>query len=54
MPRKCVNKKKSGKRVLYVLARGIMRMPYNRNGSDKSFVYESQRIHAEYFREVYK
>ncbi len=52
MPQKHVKAKKRGKRDLYALAREIMRMPCNRNNADKTFVYESQRIHAEYFREV--
>lgn len=52
MARKYISKTKPSKRVLYALAKEIMRMPCNRNGSDKSFVYESQRIYAEYFREV--
>ncbi len=54
MPHKRVKKTSPGKRELSALARKIMRMPCNRNGSDKSFVYESLRIYAEYFREVCK
>ena len=54
MAKKCIKKNRTGKRDLYALAREIMRLPCNRNNSDKLFVYESQRLHAEYFREVRK
>lgn len=54
MARKYISKTKPGKRVLYALAKEIMRMPCNRKNSDKLFVYESQRIHTAYFREVRK
>ena len=46
--------RKPVKRNLRALAIGIMRMPCNKNNSDKLCVYESQRIYAAYFREVRK
>lgn len=52
MSRKRVYKARTGKHALGALVREIMRMPCNRNGADKTFVYESQRIYAEYFRVV--
>ena len=54
MPRKSIKKSRPAKRDLYALAREIMRLPCNRKNSDKLFVYESQRIYAEYFKEVRK
>lgn len=36
------------------LAGFLMRLPCNRNNSDKLGVYESQRVYTAYFREVYR
>jgi hypothetical protein len=42
------------RRGLAALAADTMRLPCNRRNADKLWVYESQRVHASYFRKVRK